>query len=297
MHRHNNWMFYDFDGTSLIKNNPKSKFNLHFNIPDDTSIMSYRAALFYNASVLRDTFQEPFDVLLSGGIDSEVMVRAFKELGIAHNTFIVKFENDLNKQDVDGAVEVCKCLNIPYKILDFNIENHFKGNGAYDCFQKSFIAQPGSLVKIAWLDMLDNIPVLGEGEPYWRRVLGGDYSQKSEWKLRIAEIDFFMSLYGVRTNRTIIGEWYYHTPQITLSYHKLPIVQNLLADKATGRQSCWSSRVKIHREIWPDIRDNSKGTGFEKVTDYFIEFYNLYLKDHVNSEYSYSLDQVDSFFR
>jgi hypothetical protein len=116
---------------------------------------------------MRDSFSEPFDVLLSGGIDSEVMVRTFKDLGITHNTFIFRYEDDLNIRDINSSIQICEALNIPYKIIDFNLSKFYEQD-AKDIFEKTLVPDVASLSRIKWLDYLDNIPVFGEGEPYWK---------------------------------------------------------------------------------------------------------------------------------
>ena len=92
MERYKNWMTYTFDGIpDSAKSNRRSFLDLHFNVPDDIVPMSYYDALKLNATIMRDSFSEPFDVLLSGGIDSEVMVRTFKDLGIEKKDIISIF--------------------------------------------------------------------------------------------------------------------------------------------------------------------------------------------------------------
>ena len=96
MQRFNNWMSYNFDGVEYGKKLTKeSILSINFNkkIKKD-SIPSYKDALFNNARIMRDSFNEPFDVCLSGGTDSEIVVRTFKSVGIKHNTFIFKLENN-----------------------------------------------------------------------------------------------------------------------------------------------------------------------------------------------------------
>ena len=127
MERYKNWMTFSFDGIEQSpKQTYKSILSLNFNVPKDIKNMSYYDALKENARVMRDSFSEPFDVLLSGGIDSEVMVRTFKDLGIAHNTFIFRYEDDLNIRDINSSIQICQTLNIPYKIIDFNLSKFYE---------------------------------------------------------------------------------------------------------------------------------------------------------------------------
>lgn len=302
--RYNNWMTYSFDGDNLCpKQTRQSTLNIHFNIQHPFPKYSYYDALIKNASLMRDSLNEPFDVLLSGGIDSEVVVRTFYDLGIKHNTFIFKYEDDLNIRDVNSSMQICHALNIPYKIIDFNLKKFYETE-ASEIFEKTLVPNLASLSRIKWLDYLDNIPVLGEGEPYWTRDLKEDYSQKSNWTFNLSETELFFTLNEKHLNRPIIGEWYQFTPYIMASYYNDPIITDLLDDKFIGKQSVLSTRVKLHRQFWPDIQDKSKLTGYEgngipwkDKPDFFLEFFNKHkLEDVSSAKFKFSKNELDKIF-
>jgi len=303
MIRHNNWMSYSFDDGSIngAKPNMYSTFKLHFKKGLKYKTMSYYDALYYNASVMRDEFSEPFDVLLSGGIDSEVVVRVFKDLGIKQNVFTIRFENDHNIQDVEAAKKICDNIGVDLKIIDWNLQKFFE-NDVQVMFDKTFCPYVGRMLRHAWFDLLDNIPVMAEGEPYWRRELLEDYTQKSEWKLWWREDYFTASIYGNTVGRTVITEWYNYTPEIVMNYHHLPLAKQLLNDEFKGKISCWSSRIPIHQHLWPDILQRPKMYGYEGPNQpgYWPEFIrtfanNVSLKAS-NELYKFSVSELENIF-
>ena len=161
---------------------------------------------------MRDMYSDPFDVSLSGGVDSQVVVRTFKTLGIKFNTFIFRLEDDLNIQDVSDAIDICTELNLDYKIIDFNLRSFFE-NDALSTFNKHPYATIERLPRLKWIDHLDNIPIFGDGEPYWRRQKEDDYSITSEWKFVFSEeSQYANSFYAKDMGRKIISEWYEYTP-------------------------------------------------------------------------------------
>ncbi len=280
MQRYNNWMTYSFDGVEYgPKLSPTSKFVINLKPQIEGPLPSYKDALMRNARLLRDSYSEPFDVLLSGGIDSEVVVRTFKECGIKHNTVIFRLENDYNIRDVTNAIKVCENLNLKYKIIDFNLQKFFE-NDAMDYFQRIWCPMAGRLPRLKWIDMLDNIPVFGEGEPYIHRELKEDYSKKSNWHFVFNEIVYSSSIYSRFLNRTVIGDWYEFTPEVLLSFYELDSVNDLINDKIPGKLSSWSIRSDVHKMIWPDIQFKEKLVGYEGLTgkprscpDFMTEFY------------------------
>jgi hypothetical protein len=300
MQRFNNWMSYSFDkieyGKKLTK---ESIFSINFNNKiKKESIPSYKDALYNNAKIMRDSFSEPFDVLLSGGIDSEVVVRTFKDLGIKHNTFIFRLENDYNIRDINDAVTICQQINIPYKIIDFNLQYFFEQDALY-YFNKSFVPRAGRLPRLKWIEYLDNIPVFCDGEPYWKRLLGEDYAHKSEWHLQLEEGAYSSSIYGQNIDRIVIGDWYEYTPEIILSHMQHSTTQKLLKDQLPGKLSSWSSRYAMHQEIWPEIEVRKKLVGYEGLTGvpgtgpvFIGDFQRTFINDTVHTKQELTRDQV-----
>lgn len=301
MERFDNWMSYSYDDVEYgIKTSNNSQFKLLINKKVTTPIPTYKDALFNNARLMRDMYNEPFDVCLSGGIDSEVIVRTFNSLGIKFNTFIFRLEDNLNVQDVSDAIDICTELNLNYKIIDFNLRSFFE-NDALATFDRHPYTVLERLPRLKWIDYLDNIPVFGDGEPYWKRQYESDYSIKSPWKFVFAEeSQYSNSFYARDIGRKVISEWYEYTPEIILSYHRTPLIKQLLNDEIYGKLSCYSSRAELHRNIWPNIKNKQKLVGYEgkspagSIPEYMREFHETYLKNNEYTKIWYSVEEIDS---
>jgi hypothetical protein len=303
MERFENWMSYSYDGVEYgRKTSYQSQFKLLINKKVSKPIPSYKDALFNNAMLMRDMYSDPFDVCLSGGVDSEVVVRTFKTLGIKFKTFIFRLEDDLNIRDVSDAIDICTELNLDYKIIDFNLRSFFE-NDALSTFNRHPYATIERLPRLKWIDHLDNIPIFGDGEPYWRRQKEDDYSIKSEWKFVFSEeSQYANSFYARDMGRKIISEWYEYTPEILLSYYRTPLIQKLLNDEIFGKLSCYSSRAKLHSEIWPEIKYKQKLVGYEgllkpsntSLPEFMVEFDNAYLSRYEYSKIYYSIEELEN---
>lgn len=303
MERFENWMSYSYDGIEYGKKTSNtSQFKLLINKKASSPIPSYKDALFNNAKLMRDMYSEPFDVCLSGGIDSEVIVRTFKTLGIKFNTFIFKLEDNLNIQDVSDAIDICTELNLDYSIIDFNLRSFFE-NDALDMFNQHPYVTVERLPRLKWINYLDNIPVFGDGEPYWRRKKEDDYAVKSEWNFVFAEeSQYANSFYARDIGRKVISEWYEYTPEIILSYYHTPIIKKLLNDEIHGKISCYSSRAELHRDIWPDIKYKQKLVGYEgflpaytgTIPEYMQEFHRTYLTQYEYTKLWYSINELEN---
>jgi len=83
------WLSWSFDDIAYSQRTDKnSVYKFQVNKRLTLPVESYYKEIYNNARHMRDYYSGTFDVLLSGGIDSEVVVRTFKDLGIKHNTFI-----------------------------------------------------------------------------------------------------------------------------------------------------------------------------------------------------------------
>jgi len=247
---------------------------------------------------MRDNFKEPFDLCLSGGTDSEVVARVFKDVGIKHNTFIFRCENNINIRDVNSATELCQQLNIPFKIIDFNLEKFYKDE-ALSLLKKTFMPHCGRLPRIKFIDYLDNLPIFCDGESYWKRLLEGDYTKKSEWHFYFTEDAHSVSIYTQNINRTVIGDWYEYTPEVIITYLTLPYINELLDDKIYGKTSTISSKAHIHQQIWQDLVYKPKLIGYEGENGtvgsrpkFMDSFYYQHMGNIKNKTYSYNQENL-----
>lgn len=296
-------MSYNYDGVEYgIKQNDDSVFSFNYNHQHVEKI-GHIESLYRNATILRDTYREPFDVCFSGGIDSEIVIRVMKDLGIKFNTFIFKYENNHNIQDVTNAIRTCENLNVSYKIIDFELERFYE-NDVFPYIEETKCAVVGRLPKLKWIEMLDNIPVFGEGEPHWCRAASTDFSKKSEWVFPLGEASHLVSTYTQHTGQVVIAEWYEYTPEIQTSFYELPYVKRLINDEIPGKDGSWSSRAFIYQEHWPDIVYIPKMVGYEGldkppggIPDFMMDFQHRLLDKYSNAEYNLTEKDFMSCFK
>lgn len=295
----NGWLSWSYNDVPYSRRVSKEDvYKFHITIPNNLVVKSYYEEIYDNARAMRDYFSGQFDVLLSGGIDGEVIVRTFKDLGITHNTYIFRYEDDFNHREVASATDICQCLNIPYKIVDLNLRKFFE-NEAYDLFKASSCIRAGRLPHLKFFDYLDNIPVMGEGEGYWWRDAGIDYTNKSIWRFPMNESNHNASMYLHSLGRENICDWYEFTPSFIKSFSEINVIQELINDKHMGRQSSWWTRIPIHRQLWPDIKDKIKLIGYEQhaspgtYPEFMTDFQKVMEQEiGLGQEYWYTMDEL-----
>ena len=265
----NDWLSWSYDGVKFgNKLSPQSKFELQFKKTVNHPLKSHKEELLENTRTIRDSVSEPFDLLLSGGLDSEIILRCNIELGIPINVFIFKYENNYNHFDVQHALRLCNELNVSPKVIDFNLEKFFK-NDAYDIWTKTYVKASGRLPAMKMIEYLDNIPIIGETPPTWNFV-------NNKWLFEFSEVDFCQAIYTNVINRPMISDWYGYSPEVIMSHALLPGIQALITSTSpppvieqydSSRYAfAYYNNLKydLYKKIWPDILIRPKRNGFEK---------------------------------
>lgn len=273
-----NWVTWDCNG-SMFKKSPldivEYKFHktIHLN-----QVSDYKTELFKNASKVYELHNQPLDLLLSGGIDSEIILRTNLDLGIPIKPYIFKYENNYNIREYTMAVKVCEQLNVTPTIIDFNLEK-FIENDAYDMWTKCYSHSSGRLPHLKMTEYLDNIPVFGNGDPYWCK-------ENDDWYFEFDDSAHMWTMYFLNIGRTALSDWYEYSPEVIFGNMKSPIITDLINDRIPGKLGSNSSKIPHHRNIWPDIFDRQKLVGFEGIDmapgnkpEFMHEFDRTYCKD------------------
>lgn len=299
-----NWYkLYYQDSKTTQKLKPNSK--LIFELNDDITIYTknYKDALYYNAGAVAESISGPMNVLLSGGVDSEMIVRINKELGIKQNVCTFKFENDLNVRDVESAIEICKSLNVPLKIIDFNVKKFFE-NDAETYYNRIFYGRVEALPRLKWFEFFDGPLIFGEGEPYVGRVFAGDYSKKSTWRVVFFEHEFIYYLYSSFIDKNCFCPWYHFTPEVHGNFLNIELIKNLIDDKIFGKQSSYSSKALINKEVFKDISIRPKLVGYEgkdmppgSIPDFMKDFRDSIMKDATDCEFYFNSEDWQGYFK
>jgi hypothetical protein len=266
----NNWMkwYYDDDPSNLFRTNTNQIFNIDFEL-DSAPCLDLRTEMIRACHSIRDYYpNDKFSLMLSGGSESEMLVRAFKESGVPFEVYIGRYENHLNIYDVSYAVVACETMGVPYKFIDFNTKKFFE-NDVVECSIKAEITIPPILVILALTDKVDGIPILGDGNPeLWRFTPG--YEKTGIWANVEIEYDFGRTKYFMRQNRIGISDWLRWSHRLLKAYAKTKWFGDLTSDRIIGKRGVHSTKIQGYREAWPEMTNRVKKHGFEDIHDYLF---------------------------
>jgi hypothetical protein len=245
--------------------------------------MSWKNECINSAKLIRDRTDDDLWVLLSGGIDSEVVLRSFHLAGIPVNVAITQFENDYNAHDVSFAVDLCDMLDIKYHIIDINVVDLWE-NDFWNNYSKYQMKSPMSAITMETIMQIDGLPILGLGDGYISRHTNTNdfYDAEFEYESTFDKFLNYNKRYG-------ISSFFQYTPEHILSFlQSYEIGQFILNSKRIKLSYLTPWKWKIYKEHFPDIKPRLKYHGFEVLEGLNQEYKRLiadrYMKCDVELE-------------
>lgn len=217
-------------------------------------------------------------IWLSGGTDSEIVLRNFLDIGIKPTCYTIKFKDDYNASDVNEAVELAKELDVPLKLIDFDVKDFYNSGQAKEfgkqlqCTQVTYLVVYYSILKIG-------LPSIMGGELLLRRNINTD---PSSWYFCIRENEDgsamrFSNKFGV----PLVNEYFSYTPELMLYYLEDTDIQNLVTNRFNYKLSSVSSKNEILKKLVPDVRIRKKTHGYERLLGFNFEAYRDLANDQI----------------
>lgn len=152
-------------GPKLVQYDPKQEFRTEVDIRKTKK--TYKQACVDAARRIFDEHVGPITLLFSGGLDSEIMVRAFHESGVPFQVFTLRFHDDLNEHDMRDVYKLKHELtDVGFYIMDFDILSFFE-DGEYKKYVEQYRTTfPELALHLKAIDMVKGtIPILAGNTP------------------------------------------------------------------------------------------------------------------------------------
>lgn len=234
----------------------------------DQANLSLRQAAVLTASIINEDAgrlgRQP-TVLLSGGLDSEVVIKAFIETGQPFRCVTFRYKHGLNSHETQYVERFVSALNLNHQYLDIDIERWVQSSEAEALFvgaQAAHFEIVPHLKTVSEVWNMGGYPVLGCMEVVLENMRPGwyhaEYSHDASWYLHAI-------------NNGISGAmgFYQHTPELLLAQltdprtKRLAEGRNLLAN--TLLSSSRQVKYQMYRDHWPELQPRPKFDGGEQV--------------------------------
>ena len=223
---------------------------------------SYQEELRRTADLVYSDFGNDFVVFLSGGTDSEIVVRNFISIGIKPKCVTIRFTNGFNASDVREAEIIAEELNLPLEIIDFDITDFYYSGQAEEfgnklqCTQITYLMVYFNILKLG-------VPAVMGGELLLRRQIS---MTDNYWFYTFRENEDASAMrFSNLFNIPVVNEWFSYTPELMLYYLEDHAIQSLVTAKDNFKLGSVSSKNAILRRLYPSVRKKEKTHGFERL--------------------------------
>lgn len=248
--------------------------------------MPFRQECLEAARLIRRQTTEPINVLFSGGIDSEVTLRAFHEAGIAVTAAVLKFNGGLNFHDISWAQIICDQLEVPMKVLDLDLLDFWNSSEALKYAEETQCVSPQFLTTMWLLDHLEGYCVLGSGENFL--TFQDPTPRTGGWRLIEKEKVAAWSRHFILRRRMGCPGFFQYTPELMLSWMLDPTAVAFWRTPGHLVRDTFPLKLPLYRQHF-SILPRPKLTGFEKVTKE-----DRKLRDKLETRFSASMETVET---
>ena len=254
--------------------------------------VDWRAACLDTARLIRAASDLDLWVLFSGGLDSEVVLQSFLFAGIPVRAAITRFAGDLNRHDIGFAIRFCEAHQVPYRMLDLDIERFFDSGAALDYALRATCVQPQLLHTMWAMHQVDGYPVLGSGECYLVRRAAepedtGTTRADGVWEMLEKERIAGWYRHLIAAGRPGCAGFFQYDPANMLAFLRDPVIAALCDDRLPGLTDTTQVKGIVYRRHFL-LEQRPKFHGFENV---------LHLDDALRPELMRRLGAHDAIAR
>ena len=245
---------YTADGTFDIKFKPVTR-----------PLLGWKQEVYETAKQIRSLADRPLFLCMSGGIDSEVVARAFIENNIEFTALSLRHIKGTNNHDVDWAIKFCRDRNLKHIVIDFDFED-FVINKIPKYIEQGYVTW--RTFRFQQLYLFELAESLG-----YTAVLGGGpspfFTVDGEICLNF-KIDEFMCLDWLKNNnQKHFPYFYWQNSEIMASYFSQGLINFMLTDPeyfVTVWPTTSPEKLTVYHKYWPEMPRRMKYDGFEKIT-------------------------------
>ena len=216
--------YYNNDPTHLIKTNLFDKWDIHFDSSkmEKRPVMSFKNELLNSCGLMYDDLKQytsKLNVFLSGGTDSESLLRCFHEQKIPVTPVIIIHEHFPNSPETTIALDLCKELNLVPNIFALDLVKLYDSGIFPDMAIKYQTAYLAMLELLYTMEQLGEPVILGDELKLTHTTANKNLFHRNstdyqQWFFYIEEdLDGVMNRYQHYSGIPIIADSFRYTPQ------------------------------------------------------------------------------------
>jgi hypothetical protein len=240
------------------------------------------------ADSIYQEFGKDITVMFSGGTDSEIVLRAFKKIGVTPRAVFVKFKNDYNIADLYMAEKIARDMDIKIEVIEFDVKGFYHSGQAMEFAGEIQCRQMAYLTVYHHIRKLQAPAVMG-GEMLLKRHVE---RTGSRWYYCIRENEDGSAMrFSIKYNIPLVNEWFSYTPEMMAYYLEHPKIKWLITERYNYKMGSVSSKNSILHQYMPELLEKRKTHGYERLLGFNGETYSALYESHVKRLES-SLDGI-----
>jgi len=216
--------YYNNDPNHLIKTNLFDRWNVHFDLSniEKRPLMSFKNELLNSCELMYDALKQytpKLNVFLSGGTDSECLVRCFHERKIPITPVVIVHEHFPNSDETVIALNLCEELNLTPNIFRLDLVKLYE-TGIFNDMALKYQSQYLAMFELIYvMEQLQEPTILGDEIKLNYVTAPGNLLHKNEtdyqqWFFYIEEdLDGVMNRYQYLSGIPMIADSFRYTPQ------------------------------------------------------------------------------------
>lgn len=249
---------------------------------------TYQDELLRTARLVREDFGDDLVVFLSGGSDSEIVLRNFVDNGFKPRCVSIRFMDGHNLADMKEAEEIARELGVKHEFIDFDVVDFYRSGQALEftrglqCTQITYLMVYYNVLKLS-------APSVMGGEVLLTRHVS---PEECFWHYTFRENEDasamrFSNTYGI----PLVNEWFSYTPELLLHFLQDHQVKSLVTERFNYKLTSVSSKNSILSRLYPNLRPKIKTHGFERLLAFNYEAYRE-LSQHQVKRLEQSIDGI-----
>lgn len=207
-----------------------------------------------------NNYPKPYNLLASGGIDSQAMIYAWKQSRQEFNVYSFRYNEHYNLHDISTLAMFCERENVDYQIVDFDYLAFLEQE--HDAIAKKYkCSSPQITMHIKMASFLQGTCI------YAGNFLGISFANLS------CPIMGLYRFSNTNEGKNVIPYFFLHTPELAYSFRNIKEI-----DDTDG----YAKRVQRYQVGgFPVIPQERKFTGFEKFKEHY-DSHQYVLMDKTN---------------
>ena len=230
---------------------------------------SFRSECIKSAVDIASSAKKPIGIMMSGGIDSEIIALSMIETGVKPACISIVFEEDLNLHDISYAEKFCRRYDLSHLKIEINLREFLKKNGELEGFfhRERVLFSHRPLIMKAIQKLPDFHYIIGDGDIMLKRE---KINNKKE--LCLVKEPSFTPIFRFLENSNYEGtpRFFSYSPEQLLAFLCSDLVtkyRRVLIDSDFSLKTIEEFKTFLFSIWWPELESRPKYTGYEQVED------------------------------